>query len=64
MPGPFGSYEAASNVVPLVNVLSSLQAMTDDECIARLASAMDGRDEARLEELAALISRLAVPIEI
>lgn len=63
MPGSFGSYETASNVVPLVNVLS-LQAMTDDECIARLANAMDGRDEARLEELAALISRLAVPIEI
>ena len=63
MPGSFGSYEAPTNVIPLVDS-ASLQALTDDECVKRLAVAIDGHDEARLEELAVLISRLAVPIEL
>lgn len=41
-----------------------LNAMSDDECVARLAEAVDRHDEAKLDELAALIGRLAVCIEI
>lgn len=42
----------------LVNTLS------DDECVARLAEAVGRHDDAKLDELAALIGRLAVCIEI
>jgi hypothetical protein len=34
-----------------------------DECVERLAYTVDHRDEAELEEVAYLISRLAVVIE-
>ncbi len=40
------------------------KSMSDDECVARLAEAVDRHDEAKLGELAALIGRLAVCIEI
>jgi hypothetical protein len=38
-------------------------AMSDDECIARLARAVEDHDSDHLEELAWLIGRLAVTIE-
>ncbi len=38
--------------------------MSDDECVARLAEAVGRHDDAKLDELAALIGRLAVCIEI
>ena len=41
-----------------------INSMSDDECIARLAEAVDRHDDAKLDELAALIGRLAVCIEI
>ena len=41
-----------------------VNAMSDDECVARLAEAVGRHDEAKLDELAALIGRLAVCIEI
>ncbi|MBY0382209.1 MAG: hypothetical protein K2W78_09865 [Xanthobacteraceae bacterium] len=63
MSGSLSSYETPSNVVPLINNVL-LQTMTDDECVERLATAIEGHDETRLIELAALISRLAVPIEL
>jgi hypothetical protein len=37
--------------------------LSDDECLARLARAVETHDSARLDEVAALISRLAVTIE-
>jgi hypothetical protein len=38
-------------------------AMSDDECLFRLARAVAEHDSARLEEVARLIGRLAVAIE-
>jgi hypothetical protein len=38
-------------------------AVSDDECLSRLASAVAERDDRRLDEVAQLIGRLAVPIE-
>ena len=51
---------------PLVPPMDThlLQALSDDECVARLAEAVDRHDDAKLDELAALIGRLAVCIEI
>ena len=40
-----------------------MHAITDDECVARLARAVDEHDDQRLQEVALLIGRLAVPIE-
>jgi hypothetical protein len=37
--------------------------LSDDECLARLARAVEAHDPARLDEVAALIGRLAVTIE-
>lgn len=37
--------------------------LSDDQCIACLARAVDEPDSARLDEVAALIGRLAVTIE-
>ncbi|MGZ5875208.1 MAG: hypothetical protein ACXWKP_24225 [Bradyrhizobium sp.] len=44
-------------------VPSDIPAMSDDECIIRLAQAVEGHDSRRLEEVARLIGRLAVTIE-
>ncbi len=37
--------------------------LSDDECVARLARAIAARDSDHLDEVAQLISRLAVTIE-
>lgn len=37
--------------------------MSDDECLARLAAVVEAQDLEHLDELAALIARLAVTIE-
>jgi hypothetical protein len=37
--------------------------LSDDECLARLARAVEKPDSARLDEVAALIGRLAVALE-
>jgi hypothetical protein len=37
--------------------------LSDDECLLLLARAIETRDSARLDEVAALIGRLAVAIE-
>ncbi len=50
--------KAAPSIVP-----RSVPAMSDDECLARLARAVESRDSDHLEELARLIGRLAVTIE-
>ena len=44
-------------------VPSDVPAMSDDECLARLARAVKDHDAERLDEVARLIGRLAVPIE-
>jgi hypothetical protein len=38
-------------------------AVSDDECLSRLAQAVAEHDDRRLNEVAQLIGRLAVPIE-
>jgi hypothetical protein len=40
-----------------------LPAMSDDECLSRLAHAVENHDSEHLDEVARLIGRLAVTIE-
>ncbi|WP_456623903.1 MULTISPECIES: hypothetical protein [unclassified Bradyrhizobium] len=42
---------------------SDIPELSDDECLVRLARAVETPDSARLDEVAALIGRLAVAIE-
>ncbi|MEH2483667.1 hypothetical protein V1282_007024 [Nitrobacteraceae bacterium AZCC 2146] len=42
---------------------TSVPFFSDDECVQKLAMLMEHRDSKSLGEIAALISRLAVPIE-
>jgi hypothetical protein len=44
-------------------VPADIPAMSDDECLMRLARAVEEPDSAHLEEVARLIGRLAVTIE-
>jgi hypothetical protein len=44
-------------------VPSDIPAMSDDECLVRLAQAVRHHDSEHLDELARLIGRLAVTIE-
>ncbi len=50
--------ETAPSIVP-----AEIAALSDDECIERLARAIATRDTADLDEVALLIGRLAVTIE-
>jgi hypothetical protein len=52
------SDRAIPSIVP-----SDVPAMSDDECLARLARAVRDHDAEQLDEVARLIARLAVPIE-
>jgi hypothetical protein len=49
---------AVPSIIPSDN-----PAMSDDECLVRLAQAVEDHDHAQLDEVARLIGRLAVPIE-
>ena len=49
-------------VVPSI-VPSNAPAMSDDECLVRLAQAVANHDSEYLDEVARLIGRLAVTIE-
>ncbi len=51
-----------SKPVPSI-VPSDIPAMSDDECLIRLAHAVEEHDSAHLDEVARLIGRLAVTIE-
>jgi hypothetical protein len=42
---------------------SDIPAMSDDECLQRLAQAIEANDTEHLDEVARLIARLAVTIE-
>jgi hypothetical protein len=44
-------------------VPSDIPAMSDDECLVRLAQAVEAQESERLDEVARLIGRLAVIIE-
>jgi hypothetical protein len=44
-------------------VPSDIPAMSDDECLFRLAQAIEAHDKEHLDEVARLIARLAVAIE-
>jgi hypothetical protein len=44
-------------------VPNDIPAMSDDECIVRLAQAVRDQDSGHLDEVARLIGRLAVTIE-
>jgi hypothetical protein len=49
---------------PLPSIVANdILAMSDDECLVRLAQAVRDHDSERLEEVARLIGRLAVTIE-
>jgi hypothetical protein len=50
--------KAMPSIVP-----SDMPSMSDDECLIRLAQAVEDRSSERLEEVARLIGRLAVTIE-
>ena len=50
--------DAVPSIVP-----SNIPAMSDDECLVRLAQAVENHDSDYLDEVAMLIGRLAVPIE-
>jgi hypothetical protein len=44
-------------------VPSDIPAMSDDECLVRLARAVEKRDSEQLDEVARLIGRLVITIE-
>ncbi|MDH2353714.1 hypothetical protein QCM77_18600 [Bradyrhizobium sp. SSUT18] len=50
--------ETAPSILP-----ADVPELSDDECLACLARAVETHDSARLDEVAALIGRLAVTIE-
>ena len=60
MPDPVQveNIKSAPSIAPL-----NIRALSDDECLARLADAVAMRDSSQLEEVARLIGRLAVTIE-
>jgi hypothetical protein len=49
-------------LLPLIDPVD-VPSLSDDECLARLARAVEAQDSARLEEVAQLIGRLAITIE-
>jgi hypothetical protein len=56
------SIEVDSGSMPSI-VPRDIVSLTDDECVVRLAHAIEQRDLGHLDEIAQLIGRLAVPIE-
>jgi hypothetical protein len=51
-----------SQIAPSI-LPADIPELSDDECLARLARAVETPDSVRLDEVAALIGRLAVAIE-
>ncbi|MBR1278946.1 hypothetical protein [Bradyrhizobium sp. AUGA SZCCT0283] len=58
MPAIADLIRAVPSIVP-----SDIPAISDDECLRRLAQAVEAHDSEHLEEVARLIARLAVTIE-
>jgi hypothetical protein len=49
---------------PMISIVpGDIPAMSDDECLMRLAQAVEAHDSEHLDEVARLIGRLAVTIE-
>jgi len=54
----------SSSIAPSPSIVPvDIPSLSDDECLARLAVAVEAQDARRLEEVAQLIGRLAVTIE-
>ncbi len=53
---------SSPNLAPSIDE-QAMHLISDDECVSRLASAVEQHDDSRLSEVALLIGRLAVPIE-
>jgi hypothetical protein len=51
--------KATPSIVP-----GDVPLLSDDECLRRLAQTVEDQDSERLDELAQLIGRLAVTIEV
>jgi len=49
-------------LLPLIDPVD-VPSLSDEECLARLARAVEVQDSTRLEEVAQLIGRLAITIE-
>ena len=49
-------------LLPLIDPVD-VPSLSDEECLARLARAVEVQDSTRLEEVARLIGRLAITIE-
>jgi hypothetical protein len=58
MPAIQTDLKTVPSIVP-----SDIPAMSDDDCLRRLAQAIEEHDSEHLDEVARLIGRLAVPIE-
>jgi len=68
LPGFMGADSMPANVTDLIRAVpsivpSDIPAMSDDECLLRLAQAIEVHDAEHLDEVARLIARLAVAIE-
>jgi hypothetical protein len=54
----------AELIRPVPSIIpGDMPALSDDDCLARLARAVEAHDAAQLDEVARLIGRLAVTIE-
>jgi hypothetical protein len=69
---PFAGFHGADSMPAIATDLirtvpsivpSDIPAMSDDECLLRLAQAIEDHDSEHLDEVARLIGRLAVTIE-
>jgi hypothetical protein len=54
---------AASSAQILSQVAKPAEMFSDDECVQKLALLLEHRDTTKLDEIVALIARLAIPIE-
>jgi hypothetical protein len=67
MPDFTGADSMPANMSDLIRAEFSIipsPDMSDDECLTRLAEAVEEHDSGQLDEVAKLIARLAVPIEV
>ena len=54
----------ADRIRPMPSIVpNEMLSLSDDECVARLARAIETQDLSHLDEIARLIGRLAVTIE-
>jgi hypothetical protein len=68
LPGFMGADSMPATATDMIRAVPSIvpgdiPAMSDDECLSRLAQAIEEHDTGHLDEVARLIARLAVTIE-